>query len=134
VLIRVASSFLPDAADKPTNPCYLDAPRAIQPLFDRAFRPADVMLARTGPTLLVVFDALDRWPRLEQHRELTRALLSLTVGLQSFKSIRAKILMRVDQFSDHDLFRFPDGFKDRIRSCQSDLAADGTLWTACCSN
>jgi len=62
--------------------------------------------------LVVVFDALDRlggnWDNIQK---LTRALLSLAVGLQSFSSIRAKIFMRVDQFSDQDLFRFPDGSK-----------------------
>jgi hypothetical protein len=61
---------------------------------------------------LIVFDALDRLGRdWESIRKLARALLSLAVGLQSFNSIRAKIMMRVDQFSDQDLFRFPDSSK-----------------------
>lgn len=73
---------------------------------------ADDELARRGGNLLIVFDALDRLGRdWERIRKLTRALLSLAVGLQSFSSIRAKIFMRVDQFSDQDLFRFPDSSK-----------------------
>ena len=74
----------------------------------------DDMLARDRQSLLIVFDALDRlgqdWGSI---RVLTRALLGLAVGLQSFSSIRAKIFMRVDQFSDHELFRFPDSSKIR---------------------
>lgn len=74
----------------------------------------DDMLARDRQSLLIVFDALDRlgqdWGSI---RVLTRALLELAVGLQSFSSIRAKIFMRVDQFSDHELFRFPDSSKIR---------------------
>jgi hypothetical protein len=74
----------------------------------------DDMLAREGQYLLIVFDALDRlgqdWGSI---RGLTRALLGLAVGLQSFSSIRAKIFMRVDQFSDQELFRFPDSSKIR---------------------
>lgn len=74
----------------------------------------DDMLARDRRSLLIVFDALDRlgqdWGSI---RVLTRALLGLAVGLQSFSSIRAKIFMRVDQFSDHELFRFPDSSKIR---------------------
>lgn len=62
--------------------------------------------------LLVVFDALDRlaqdWVTI---RELSRALLRLAIGLQSFESIRAKIFMRVDLFSDREIFRFQDSSK-----------------------
>lgn len=72
----------------------------------------DDQLAGKKQYLLVVFDALDRlaqdWSTI---RELTRALLRLAIGLQSFESIRAKIFMRVDMFSDREIFRFQDSSK-----------------------
>lgn len=72
----------------------------------------DDQLAAKKQYLLVVFDALDRlaqdWVTI---RELTRALLRLTIGLQSFGFIRAKIFMRVDLFSDREIFRFQDSSK-----------------------
>jgi hypothetical protein len=81
-------------------------------LYSRTLSQADDELARTGKTLLVVFDALDRLGReWESIRQLSRALLALAVGLQSFQSIRGKIFMRVDQFADQELFRFPDSSK-----------------------
>ena len=42
------------------------------------------------------------------------------LDLQSFRSIRAKVFMRVDQFADTELFRFPDSSK--IRNDRVDLA------------
>jgi hypothetical protein len=82
---------------------------------------ADDELAERGRTLIVVFDALDRlardWDRI---RQLTKGLLQSTLGLQSFRSIRAKVFMRVDQFADSELFRFPDSSK--IRNDRVDLA------------
>lgn len=74
----------------------------------------DDQLAGKNQYLLVVFDALDRlaqdWGTI---RELSRALLRLAIGLQSFKSVRAKIFMRVDMFSDREIFRFQDSSKLR---------------------
>jgi hypothetical protein len=65
-------------------------------------------------SLLVVFDALDRlshdWATI---RNLTKGLLITVLGLQSFRSIRAKVFMRADQFSDLELFRFQDSSKLR---------------------
>jgi hypothetical protein len=70
--------------------------------------------AEDRSSVLVVFDALDRlssdWASI---RGLTKGLLVTALGLQSFRSIRAKIFMRVDQFADPELFRFPDGSKIR---------------------
>jgi hypothetical protein len=64
--------------------------------------------------VLILFDALDRlsqdWPTI---RALTRGLLITILGLQSFRSVRAKVFMRVDQFSDSELFHFPDSSKLR---------------------
>jgi hypothetical protein len=70
-----------------------------------------------GSTFLILFDALDRlagdW---EAIRKLTKALLNATLELQSFRNIRAKVFMRVDQYGDHELFRFPDSSKIRNTS------------------
>jgi hypothetical protein len=81
---------------------------------------ADDMAAGRGTSILIVFDALDRfsheWGPI---RELTKGLLRTVVGLQSFNSIRAKVFMRVDQFADTELFRFPDSSK--IRNDRVDL-------------
>lgn len=111
VMIRIASRALPGEhigsligiiASLDTDPN----------LYSRILSRADDEFARTGRTLLVVFDALDRLGRdWESIRQLTRSLLALAVGLQSFRAIRAKIFMRVDQFADQELFRFPDSSK-----------------------
>lgn len=83
-------------------------------LYSRKLSKLDDRLLREGQTLLIVFDALDRLGRdWGSIRALTKALLELAVGLQSFTAIRAKIFMRVDQFSDQELFRFPDSSKIR---------------------
>ena len=75
---------------------------------------ADDILVQEKRSLLVVFDALDRlaedWSGI---RELTKGLLIRALGLQSFRAIRMKIFMRVDQFADAELFRFPDSSKIR---------------------
>ena len=111
VLIRIASKYLPNAADKPLDEAISDL-QADPNHYSRTLSAADDELSRKGATLLVVFDALDRLgPNWDSIRRLTQALLSLAVRLQSFNSIRAKIFMRVDQFSDQDLFRFPDSSK-----------------------
>lgn len=83
-------------------------------LYSRKLSNLDDRLLREGQTLLIVFDALDRLGRdWGSIRALTKALLELAVSLQSFTAIRAKIFMRVDQFSDQELFRFPDSSKIR---------------------
>jgi hypothetical protein len=111
VLIRIVSKYLPPVAHKPLGDLLSgleDDPTG----YSVELSAADDELTRTGSTLLIVFDALDRLGRdWDSIRRLTRALLSLAVGLQSFRSIRAKIFMRVDQFSDQELFRFPDSSK-----------------------
>jgi hypothetical protein len=77
--------------------------------------------AARGSSVLIVFDALDRveqdWPAI---RTLTKGLLLTVLGLQSFLRIRAKVFMRVDQFADEELFRFPDSSK--LRNDYIDLA------------
>lgn len=82
--------------------------------YSRALSQLDDELLRKKKSLLVVFDALDRLGRgWAEIQTLTRSLLGLTVGLQSFGAIRAKVFMRTDQFSDPELFRFPDSSKVR---------------------
>jgi hypothetical protein len=83
-------------------------------LYSNVLSDLDRQLVARRQNLLVVFDALDRLGQeWESIRDLSRALLRLAIGLQSFRSIRAKIFMRVDQFSDRELFKFPDSSKIR---------------------
>jgi hypothetical protein len=111
VLIRIASKYLTGHAEKKLTDV-IDSFRNDPNIYSKVLSEADDKLAQSGSTLLVVFDALDRMGRdWDSIRKLTRALLSLAVGLQSFTSIRAKIFMRIDQFSDQDLFQFPDSSK-----------------------
>jgi hypothetical protein len=93
---------------------------AIRQLRERPSAYAEILTAadeagsEPESPILVVFDALDRlssdWASI---RGLTKGLLVTALGLQSFRNIRAKIFMRVDQFADPELFRFPDGSKIR---------------------
>ena len=74
---------------------------------------ADDEAIRREASILIIFDALDRlssqgW---EPIRKLTKGLLLTVLGLQSFRCIRAKVFMRVDQFADKELFGFPDSSK-----------------------
>lgn len=88
--------------------------------YGRLVTAADAALANSGRKLLVVFDALDRlgndWSTT---RELTRALLRRALAVRSFRAIRLKLFMRLDQFSDQALFDFPDASK--IRNTRVDL-------------
>jgi hypothetical protein len=89
-------------------------------LYSEVMSTADDELSRQGRNLLIVFDALERLARdWNGIRQLTKGLLVRAVGLQSFRSIRAKIFMRVDQAADDELFRFPDSSK--IRNDQVNL-------------
>lgn len=111
VMIRIASIGLPNKSGGSLDGIITSL--GTDPnLYSRILSKADDEFARTGKTLLVVFDALDRLGRdWESIRQLTRSLLAMAVGLQSFRAIRAKIFMRVDQFADQELFRFPDSSK-----------------------
>lgn len=111
VLVRIASMI---SQGKPPGALedIIDALKGDPNLYSVELSAADDTLVRSGKTQVVVFDALDRLGRdWESIRRLTRALLTLAVGLQSFSAIRAKIFMRVDQFADQELFRFPDSSK-----------------------
>lgn len=115
VLMGIAQAMgRPAPSPKPDLPKLVADLQATPQLFSSTLSALDDNLANQGQHLLVVFDALDRlgqdWPSI---RAFSRALLRLAVGLKSFSSIRAKIFMRVDQFSDEELFRFPDSSKIR---------------------
>lgn len=100
--------------------CVVSLPKSIAALkadptlYSTVLSDLDRQLSVRQQHLLVVFDALDRLGRDWQSiRDLSRALLRLSVGLQSFRFIRVKIFMRVDQFSDRELFKFQDSSKIR---------------------
>ncbi len=114
VVLRIVKSLTTLQQDLPTLPQLVAMLDKDPQLYSTTLTEVDDALANENRHLLLVFDALDRlghdWARI---RVLTRALLRLVLGLQSFRSIRAKIFMRVDQFSDTELFKFPDSSKIR---------------------
>jgi hypothetical protein len=119
-LMRATHSFVSLGPKPSLSTAIRDLARSPQ-LYAQALTAADDTLARQGKTLLIVFDALDRlaqdWSGI---RQLTKSLLIRSLGLQSFRAIRAKIFMRTDQFADAELFRFPDSSK--ITNDRVDLA------------
>lgn len=80
--------------------------------YAKALTEYDKVVSNQGENFLVIFDALDRladdWDSI---KKLTKGLLEVVLGLQSFLNIRAKVFMRVDQFADVELFQFPDSSK-----------------------
>jgi hypothetical protein len=83
-------------------------------LYAEALSMVDQNFTNSRRTLLLLFDALDRladdWSGI---RDLTKSLLRSALDLRSFRSFRAKIFMRPDQFADRSLFGFPDASKLR---------------------
>jgi hypothetical protein len=120
VILRAARSLRPLG----TTLSFSDAINQLQARpgdYARELTAVDDEMACRGSSVLVVFDALDRLaPQWGPIREMTRGLLLTVLGLQSFRSIRAKVFMRVDQFADTELFRFRDSSK--IRNDRVDLA------------
>lgn len=110
LLLRIAEDLL--GRDFDTLAATIETLRQRPSVYSETLSRLDDQLAQKKVHLLVVFDALDRlaqdWSTI---RELTRALLRLAIGLQSFETIRAKIFMRVDLFSDREIFRFQDSSK-----------------------
>lgn len=86
-------------------------------------RTADERLAKKGRRLVVVFDALDRlgdnWKDI---RERSKALMRITLAFRSYKAIKPKIFMRIDQAEDQSLTSFPDASK--LLGGKVDLAWD----------
>jgi hypothetical protein len=111
VLVRIAASFTNDKIPKRFSDLVGwvadDAERAAG-----VMARADVKLVASGQKLLVVFDALDRlgetWRTVQ---DLTRGLLKHSLKMTSYRAIRMKLFMRVDQFADRSLFNFPDASK-----------------------
>ncbi|MEW5966547.1 MAG: hypothetical protein AB1720_06050 [Pseudomonadota bacterium] len=112
LLVRIAEDMLGSKFD--TLAATIGMLQQQPSYYSETLSQLDNQLAAKKQYLLVVFDALDRlaqdWSTI---RELTRALLRLAIGLQSFESIRTKIFMRVDMFSDREIFRFQDSSKIR---------------------
>ncbi len=84
-----------------------DAERTQQTL-----RHADDQLRETGCRLIVLLDALDRvggqWPAI---RERTRALLQVALAMRSYRAIKLKLFLRVDQAEDPAIVAFADASK-----------------------
>lgn len=84
-----------------------DAERTQQTL-----RHADDRLLETGRRLIVLFDALDRvgwqWPAI---RERTRGLLQVALAMRSYRAIKLKLFLRVDQAEDPQIVAFADASK-----------------------
>lgn len=73
---------------------------------------ADNYYSQNNKKFLLVFDALDRLGKSwESIRPLTRGVLALTLSMQGYTSMRAKVFMRTDQFKDSAIFNFPDASK-----------------------
>lgn len=75
-------------------------------------RHADEQLWQNGRRLIVLFDALDRvgqqWKTI---RERTRALLQVALAMRSYRAIKLKLFLRVDQAEDPQIIAFADASK-----------------------
>lgn len=78
----------------------------------RTLRVADEFLRKRNLQQIVVFDALDRlgenWPQI---RERSKALMKVALAFRSYKAIKLKIFMRIDQAEDPAIQDFPDASK-----------------------
>jgi hypothetical protein len=124
VVLRAANRFVPmelptrlRGADGLVAWVNADAARAQLHL-----RKADDALANQGLRLVVLFDALDRLGRdWRQIRERTRALLQVTLALRTYRAIKPKIFLRVDQAEDAGVAAFPDASKLLSAGARVDL-------------
>jgi len=75
-------------------------------------RDIDKQLQQKGRRVMILFDALDRlgsdW---RQIRERTKALLQVVLAMRTYRSIKLKLFMRVDQAEDRGVVGFPDASK-----------------------
>ena len=113
VLVRAARSVVNENPDQRSFAETVNQIATRPTLYAQVMTDVDDLLQSRGESLIVVFDALDRlsddgWDSI---RDLSKSLLVRALGLQSFRCIRTKIFMRVDQFTDAELFRFPDSSK-----------------------
>ena len=92
---------------------------------ETALRQADAYFSSSRRIFLLVFDALDRlassWAGI---RPLSEGILRLTLGMQGYRAMRAKVFMRTDQSKDEALFLFPDASK--MRASRVDLSWHST--------
>lgn len=94
-----------------------DAARTQQKL-----RELDEELQKRDLRVIVLFDALDRLGRdWRQIRERTRALLQVTLAFRTYKCIKPKIFLRVDQADDAGVAAFPDASKLLSSGARVDL-------------
>ena len=88
-------------------------------------RLADAYFLSRKLRFILLLDALDRmastWAEI---RPLTDGILRLTLAMQGYRAMRAKVFMRTDQEKDDTLFRFPDASK--MRAAKVELAWDRT--------
>ncbi len=86
----------------------VDYPHKAQQLF----RMTDEGLDRKGHNFVMLFDALDRvaddWPTTV---ELIRGLLRHALEMRSYRRLRAKVFLRIDQVADKRIQAFPDASK-----------------------
>ncbi|HTD06780.1 hypothetical protein [Undibacterium sp.] len=75
-------------------------------------RSADQRLVEKKRKVVIVFDALDRlgddWVRI---RDLSKAIMRVALALRSYRAIKPKIFIRIDQAEDPSLIDFPDASK-----------------------
>jgi len=70
----------------------------------------------------VVFDALDRLGRSwQQIRERTKALLQVALAMRTYRAIKPKMFLRVDQAEDRGIASFPDASKLLSAGARVDL-------------
>ena len=69
-------------------------------------------LTKNGKRHLIIFDALDRLAKdWKSIRLLIKSLLTVTLDLRSFPSLRAKLFIRPDMESDREIWSIRDGSK-----------------------
>lgn len=88
----------------------------------QTLRRADETLVQRGERLVILFDALDRLGRdWRQIRERTKALLQVALALRTYRAIKPKIFMRIDQAEDRGVASFPDASKLLSAGARVDL-------------
>lgn len=85
-------------------------------------RQADDELTQQGRRILIVFDALDRLGKdWQEIRERTKALLQVALAMRTYRAIKPKIFLRVDQAEDRGIASFPDASKLLSTGARVDL-------------
>lgn len=85
-------------------------------------RQADDNLTKQGKRVVVLFDALDKLGRdWGQIRQRTKALLQVALAMRTYRAIKPKIFLRVDQAEDRGVAAFPDASKLLSAGARVDL-------------